>query len=320
MNDYEDASGFVSDEAAKRYFDDAGLVETENGRLTLFILRDGTMIGDSDEAVVRSTDHNVVEDLFSEVDDENKCWPAIHAKAGLIRVVPETGEALIAQGQELTAEQQERVEENGWQVDEYVKDLPESEWIKQQGEEIEKESPGFQNDRQLDLENLKALQEEGKIKEGVDLEKIADQLPAWRESNLNFDRIHLAEYGRDQDLDKLVNDPDEDVRAAVTWRGRDKDLDILANDKDEWVRESVAYQGRDKDLDRLVSDKDWHVRSTVAEQGRDKDLDKLAHDEKAIIRSQVAEQREKKQAEASRDVDPDILAKRREAARRGLER
>lgn len=135
---------------------------------------------------------------------------------------------------------------------------------------------GNQTERELDLENLKQLQEQGKIENGEDLEKIADQLPAWRESDYWEDKIELAYYGRDKDLDKLVNYPEDDVREEVAKRGRDKDLDKLVSDDGQWVRETVAEVGRrDKDLDKLLKDEEEEVRIVAGWVVRDKDLENL---------------------------------------------
>ena len=62
------------------------------------------------------------------------------------------------------------------------------------------------------------------------------------------------------DLDVLVRDEDEIVRAAVARIARPCDLDVLVHDVDVNVRILVAEFGRDKDLDVLVGDKDKDVR------------------------------------------------------------
>ena len=84
-------------------------------------------------------------------------------------------------------------------------------------------------ERQLDIENLEKI-----------MLKIADELPKWRKSDKKEDKLLLAKYGRDKDLDKLIGDKDWQVRKAVVERGRDKDLDILVNDPAIEVRNEVA--------------------------------------------------------------------------------
>lgn len=56
-------------------------------------------------------------------------------------------------------------------------------------------------------------------------------------------------------------------------------MDILVNDEEEDVRAAVAVHGRSQDLDKLVSDKDPDVRKTVEKaleknQRKDSDLEK----------------------------------------------
>ena len=173
--------------------------------------------------------------------------------------------------------------------------------------------------REKDLENLKKLQKDGKIGSWVDLEKIADWLPSLRDENNDDEyKEELAEYGRDCDLDKLVKDPEWEVRHAVAMRGRGKDLDILVRDKDDNVRIAVALQGRNCDLDILVHDKNEWVREAVARQGRGKDLDILVNDPDFIVRRSVAEK--------GREQDLDILVRdkdeyvREEVAKRGRDK
>lgn len=160
--------------------------------------------------------------------------------------------------------------------------------------------------RNRDLENLRQLQATGKIGKDTDISHVADQLPGWRESNKRGDKIQLAKYGRDKDLDKLGSVESYLVRKTVALRGRDKDLDKLVDDPDWEVRKAVASQGRDKDLDKLVSDPDYNVRSSVASQGRDKDLDILVSDKNRLVRSEVARQ--------GRDEDLDKLVNDENAA------
>lgn len=120
-----------------------------------------------------------------------------------------------------------------------------------------------QDQYKKDLENLRRLQEEGKISASADLEILAKNLAKWRGSDYWADKQGLANFGTDEDLDVLVKDPDVGCRTCVAERGRDKDLDILVNDPDWYVRVQVVYQGRDKDLDILENDENVHVRNAV---------------------------------------------------------
>ena len=120
-------------------------------------------------------------------------------------------------------------------------------------------------EHKFDLENLKKLQEEGKIGQDVNLEEIACLLPKWRIFNNDIDDLKLAKYGQDTDLDFLVFSADELVRKAVAEHGRDKDLDILVDDSNWDVRIVVAKQGRKQDLEKLANDPDDRVRQAVEE-------------------------------------------------------
>lgn len=114
-------------------------------------------------------------------------------------------------------------------------------------------------EQELDLENLKNLQEANKIGKYEDLKEIANLLPKWRKSDKELDKAKLARYGRDSDLDRLVHDEFRSVRQSVADRGRDQDLDILVNDENWAVRWEVAGQGRKQDIDKLVNDSDDEV-------------------------------------------------------------
>lgn len=81
------------------------------------------------------------------------------------------------------------------------------------------------------------------------------------------DRLALAEAGEDQDLDFLVSDPVDLVRAAVADQGRDQDLDKLVSDPAWQVRAAVALQGRPTDARKLWQDPAWQVRRAVAVSG-----------------------------------------------------
>ncbi|WP_288186769.1 hypothetical protein [uncultured Sneathia sp.] len=67
------------------------------------------------------------------------------------------------------------------------------------------------------------------------------------------EKMQLARQGRDQDLNKLVNDKVWDVRYVVARQGRDQDLDILVNDKDIFVLYTVLTHKRLKDIEILKS-------------------------------------------------------------------
>lgn len=53
------------------------------------------------------------------------------------------------------------------------------------------------------------------------------------------------------------------IRAEAALEGKDEDLDKLVSDPDVTVRMNVALKGRDKDLEKLIDDPDWQVREEV---------------------------------------------------------
>lgn len=53
------------------------------------------------------------------------------------------------------------------------------------------------------------------------------------------------------------------LRAEAALEGKDEDLDKLVGDPDVTVRMNVAMHGRDKDLEKLIDDPDWRVREEV---------------------------------------------------------
>lgn len=65
----------------------------------------------------------------------------------------------------------------------------------------------------------------------------------------------------DQALDRLVKDPDEDVRVIVAKAARPQDLDRLVHDSSALVRAAVAHYGRPEDRQKLLTDPSPIVRA-----------------------------------------------------------
>lgn len=126
MTEYEDKNGLVTDNEIKRYLTDNDYKLTADLGEALYILRDGSFISGEYEYGYRTQDHKMMQDLISEgdglyTDSAEKFWGALQAKTEMIRVVPETNEALIGVNQKLTPKQQEIIDSSGYQVDEYVR-------------------------------------------------------------------------------------------------------------------------------------------------------------------------------------------------------
>lgn len=127
MTVYENNNGFVSDEQIKAYVKDNDSQLTNDLDEALYILRDGSMISGMYDAGIRGDDHRMIEGLISEgkemyQSDEATVnfWQKLHEKTSLVRVVPETKQALIARGQSLTVKQREIINQLNYQVQEYI--------------------------------------------------------------------------------------------------------------------------------------------------------------------------------------------------------
>lgn len=68
----------------------------------------------------------------------------------------------------------------------------------------------------------------------------------------------------DATLDRLVTDPDENIRIWVAKAARPQDLDRLATDPSPLVRAAVARYGRPSDRQKLLADQSPFVRAAVA--------------------------------------------------------
>lgn len=77
----------------------------------LAILSDGTMISGDFDCGIRGLDHNALT-------TETEGWDDLH-NAGVIRLVPESGVALIAVGQELSDDQENLLNASEFQIEVY---------------------------------------------------------------------------------------------------------------------------------------------------------------------------------------------------------
>ena len=100
-------------------------------------------------------------------------------------------------------------------------------------------------------------------------------------------RERLANKGRKEDLDVLVDDESVAVRETVARVGDAEHLAILRSGPHPLVRAEVARRGRDEDLDVLVDDKSAWVREMVAERGRRRHLMKLQDDPNVHVRKRA---------------------------------
>lgn len=124
---YENSRGQVSDTAIKKYMKDNGISSTKNPLEAIYALRDGTMISGNFEYGSRGDDHRIISGLIKEgenfnrsSEDQNKFWQQLQAKTSMIMLVPESKEALKAEGQQLTPMQKSIVAKSGYKVEDYT--------------------------------------------------------------------------------------------------------------------------------------------------------------------------------------------------------
>lgn len=111
----------ISDEQIEKYFYEEGEELTTDPEHALFILRNGAMISDGAQDGVRGTDHNALTSIAEDVPSTDpQLWSKLHARTGVVRMVPETRKALIMEGQALTAAQQDLVKQTGYTVEAYT--------------------------------------------------------------------------------------------------------------------------------------------------------------------------------------------------------
>lgn len=105
----------------KELIEENELQTTDNINEALWLLKDGTMIDGEYDFGMRGQDHRIIECLLDDLDryDGEVFWNEVHKRFGAIRLVPETGYALIKQGQQLSAIQEEILSETDYQIEEY---------------------------------------------------------------------------------------------------------------------------------------------------------------------------------------------------------
>lgn len=81
--------------------------------------------------------------------------------------------------------------------------------------------------------------------------------------NMQLTAVDATLQHDDAALDKLVSNPDEDVRVFIAKAARPQDLDILVSDPSALVRAAVARYGRPEDRQKLASDPSPIVRAQV---------------------------------------------------------
>jgi hypothetical protein len=115
----------LSDHEIKEYFlEEAFLEFTIKPKEAIFLLRDGTLIsGFNTEGNYRYEDHNCVDAIFYEVIKPEKFWSTIHKNTSVVVMVPETKKALIMENQKLSKQQMLAINNVGYKIEAYCKDI-----------------------------------------------------------------------------------------------------------------------------------------------------------------------------------------------------
>lgn len=93
-------------------------------------------------------------------------------------------------------------------------------------------------------------------------------------SEYAVEKITVAQVGRPQDLDVLINDDDEDVVRTVLSNGRKKDLKKYIKNPTQEIKEGIYEAGIDEYLDLLEkTNEDSHTFIERTKSIRKKDLD-----------------------------------------------
>lgn len=117
----------MSIEEMIRWFDekyengDICLHLTENPDEAIYMFPNGCMIDGDFDCGCRGNDHRCIEEITKADRYSNDFWEEVHYELGLIRIVPEYGEILIGERQQLSEEQQYMIDYFGWDVDAYIK-------------------------------------------------------------------------------------------------------------------------------------------------------------------------------------------------------
>lgn len=127
---YEEPDGYVTNKAIREYMEDMDLMMTTDFTVAIYLLTDGSLISGksaySDNYDGRDLDHHVITALIAEgqnyyqLSDTGIFWQALQAKTGMVMLVPETKEALIAKNQTLTSIQKQLIQANNYHLDTYV--------------------------------------------------------------------------------------------------------------------------------------------------------------------------------------------------------
>lgn len=151
---------------------------------------------------------------------------------------------------------------------------------------IEKENSeiifGFKNRDEKILDKILKFAKEDCYKSGFQLASLGIEkyLKELRKINRNDAWLAWLTLNRNKDLDKLAKSRYAVEKIAVAQVGRPQDLDILINDNDEDVVRTVLSNGRKKDLEKYIKNPTQEIKEGIFEAGIDKYLDVLVKNTK----------------------------------------
>lgn len=105
--------------------------------------------------------------------------------------------------------------------------------------------------------------------------KIEKHIKTLRKINRNDAWLAWLTLNRNKDLDKLAKSRYAIEKISVAQVGRPQDLDILINDNDEDVVRTVLSNGRKKDLEKYIKNPTQEIKEGIFEAGIDRYLDLL---------------------------------------------
>lgn len=92
---------------------------TNNIQHAIYIFPNGDMIDGGFDCGSRGEDHRMIECLMNIDRYDNNFWESVHAQLQVVRLVPETKFALIANGQTLTDKQIQAIKKAKYQIEVY---------------------------------------------------------------------------------------------------------------------------------------------------------------------------------------------------------
>lgn len=130
----------MTDTKIKAILEDCDYKLTENPREAIYILRDGSMIDGEFFDGNRSVDHRMIECCMEDIDRYHKdFWSRVHADLGVVMLVPECKNYMIMEGQEITEQQKDILEELNYGCEIYCKQLPSNDESIQESLEVEED-------------------------------------------------------------------------------------------------------------------------------------------------------------------------------------